>query len=169
MGGRKKKEDLIKLLEEDDRGQRRITWWRGNMEEDNVSGSHISGVSGGGGEEEEGGETQPAPGMEEEDPEWVDILPGGKEASGSETVGRPSRRPKPGRTSPSKGVGRLQGGQGKRGFWMRRKEKLLGGTDVNRVKGIELGGEDERASSGQTTEPLQPKIQSDVEDRTKTS
>ena len=67
------------------------------------------------------------PGLEEEDSEWVDILTGGRAAAGIETTGRTGQKPRLGRTTPSKGAGRLQGGQGKRGFWLRRREMQIRG------------------------------------------
>ena len=102
----------------------------------------------GGGEEEKGGEAQSNPRLGKEDPEWVDILPGGRGADGSEITGKTGQKPQLGRTPPNKGVGRLQGGQGKRGYWIRRREMQRGKAKVTRVKRIELGTEVEGASPG---------------------
>ena len=127
VGRNLSKEALVTLLEEDDKSQRRITLWRRNNEGEKEPSNHSSGTGRGGGEEEEGNRALTNPGLEEEDSEWVDILPGGRAAAGSETMERTVRKPRLGRTTPSKGAGRLQGGQGKRGFWLRRREVQTGG------------------------------------------
>ena len=155
VGGKKrKKEEMIRLLEEDDRGQKRIVWGRSRKEGDIVSTNTNSGGREIGVKEEEGGEPKPPPVCEGGDPEWEDIIPV-EEANGREAGGRPEPKPRLGRTSPLKDTGRLQGGRGKRGYWVRRKEMQIG-SKVKRVKGAELGREeDTRADTKRQANPAQ--------------
>ena len=106
------------------------------------------------GKEEEGGEPKPPPVLEGGDQEWVDINPV-EGADGRESGGRPGQKPRLGRNSPSKDTGRLQGGKGKRGYWVRRKEVQMG-TKVKRVKGEGSGREeDTRAETKRQASPAQ--------------
>ena len=105
------------------------------MEEDRGNSNLPRGGGKGGGEEEEGVETLTQPVVEGGDPEWVDITSEAEEANGREAMGRTRPTPRLGRTSPDKDAGRLQGGRGKRGFWVSRREKQLGKSKVTTVKG----------------------------------
>ena len=91
--------------------------------------------------EEEGGEPKPPPVLGEGDQEWEDIIPM-EEADGREAGGRPDHKPRLGRISPLKDTGRLQGGRGRRGYWVRKREVQMG-SKVHRVKGAELRREED--------------------------
>ena len=116
---RRKKEDMIVLLEEEDKKQGKIVWGRKHVEGKKTTNYDFRGEIRGGEEEKEGEEAKPNT-SEEEEADWVDILPEDQEADGREAMGRPAKKPKQGRQSPVKVAGRLQGGLGKRGFWVKR-------------------------------------------------
>ena len=78
VGRKRKREEIVKLLEEDDRGQRRISWWRSDVGEARVKCDQLRGEGNGGGGE--GDDTMPPPVSEGGDPEWVDIIPEAGEA-----------------------------------------------------------------------------------------
>ena len=95
----------------------------------------------------------------------MDINPTERGADGREARGRTGPKPRLGRTSPSKDTGRLQGGRGKRGFWVRKREKQLGGrSKVQRVKGLEFRREESNGSRDQPSDPAQ--TQTNAEDQT---
>ena len=103
---------------------------------------------------EEGGEPKPPPALEGGDQEWEDIIPM-EEAAGREAGGRSEQKPRMGRFSPLKDTGRLQGGRGKRGYWVRRKEAQMG-SKVKRVKGAETRREEDTGAETNARQ-IQPK------------
>ena len=114
------REEIIKLLEDDDRMQGRIIWETPKHNQNQVQCSVLRGVDGGLEEEEEGGDAKPTNRDEEED-QWEDVDPGNQGDNGMK-VGE--------KTSPESCVGRSrdpgrQGGRGRRGFWVRRREDQL--------------------------------------------
>ena len=111
------REDIILLLEEDDKTQGKIVWGQQHTVH-----QEQQCLTSGGGEEEGGGDATPNTGEDEEDL-WEEVEPNNLVANGIEAEGT-GPRPSIGRKSPLRDTGRL-GGRGRRGYWVRRKGELL--------------------------------------------
>ena len=119
------------------------------MEEDESHGKHFIGEKNEVREEEEGTEDAKHH-NEEEEAQWVDVLPGGEEATGNETLGRTSPRTVQKRTTPTKVLRKPQGGGGRRGYWVKRGKEQAKKSKGDRVKGLEMRRE-EVAGAGTNT------------------
>ena len=130
--GKRSKEEIIDLLEQEDRGQRKIVWVKQRKKgEDN---DQMTGLrSDRRMKEEEGGGHTILQDSKVEEAEWEDMIPVEEDnQTRSETVevdspmtsakGRPIIVPSPGRLR----------GKGRRGYWVaKREEKLKGRTKSN--------------------------------------
>ena len=149
------REEMIILLEEDNRNQKKLVLsqghWRGQ------GGRHqIRGEEGGREEGKGGGDTTPNTGEEGED-NWVDVDPPEltDNGRGTEEAACPNEGLR--RISPSKNLGRLRG-QGRRGYWVGRRAQQIQGrmkstrrealvskdskeSRETRAEGVELGTE----------------------------
>ena len=132
--GKKKKEEIIDLLEREDRGQRRIVWVKQDKEEDNTQKTELRedmSVK----EERRGGQTTHQDSGVEED-EWEDMIPVEEDSQTrsesvevdnpvSETKRRPRSVSSPGRPR----------GKGRRGYWVAKREEHVKGKTKSKLKG----------------------------------
>ena len=120
----RKREEMILLLEEDDKNQRKLVLTEGHWRGQGGS-QQIRGVLGEGEEGKRGGDTTPSTGEDGED-FWVDVNPQDQtdNGRGTEEVDSPNEGLR--RNSPLKHLGRLRG-QGRRGYWVgKRAQQVLG-------------------------------------------
>ena len=132
--GGKKRSDLIFLLEEDKRNQRKIVLAEG----------HWGGQGGRQFRGEEGGVEDPG---EEEEDNWVDVDPLEGTANGRGTEEKTSPKQSPGRKSPLRDPGRHRG-RGKRGYWVGRRALQVQGRMKSEQKGANVYKDTK--SSGET-------------------
>ena len=113
------REEMILLLEEDDKTQSVIRWATPQLEHQGQANLLREG------EGEEGGEGDATPNHRDEREDlWEDVDPPNQGANGMGAEERDSPRPLMRRNLPLKTTG-MQGGRGHRGYWARRRDDQL--------------------------------------------
>ena len=137
--GRRTREEIIDLLEQEDRGQRRIVWVKQDKKEDIVQGTKLREDRSW--KEEEGGGQTTFQDSEVEGDEWEDMIPVEEDSQSrsegegvvstmSEAMGRPRSALSPGRLGGK--------GKGRKGYWLARREEQIKGrtkSTTNKQKG----------------------------------